>query len=57
MAVAQDNYPSKPFEFIAPAGPGGGWDTTIRMVQGCCKKKGLYLSPCPWLISQAEAEG
>ena len=26
------SYPSKPFEFIAPAGAGGGWDTTIRMV-------------------------
>ena len=26
------NYPSKPMEFIAPAGAGGGWDTTIRMV-------------------------
>ena len=26
------NYPSKNFELIAPAGPGGGWDTTIRMV-------------------------
>jgi putative tricarboxylic transport membrane protein len=26
------DYPTKPFEFIAPAGPGGGWDTTIRMV-------------------------
>ena len=27
-----EGYPNKPFEFIAPAGPGGGWDTTIRMV-------------------------
>ncbi len=25
------NYPSKPISFIAPAGAGGGWDTTIRM--------------------------
>lgn len=25
-------FPEKPFEFIAPAGAGGGWDTTIRMV-------------------------
>lgn len=24
-------YPSKNFECIAPAGPGGGWDTTMRM--------------------------
>jgi putative tricarboxylic transport membrane protein len=26
------NYPTKPFEFIAPAGAGGGWDLTIRTV-------------------------
>ncbi len=26
------NYPSKPMDFVAPAGAGGGWDTTIRMV-------------------------
>lgn len=26
------SYPSKNFECIAPAGPGGGWDTTMRMV-------------------------
>lgn len=25
-------YPSKNFECVAPAGPGGGWDTTMRMV-------------------------
>ncbi|MDR1916365.1 MAG: tripartite tricarboxylate transporter substrate binding protein [Synergistaceae bacterium] len=25
-------YPSKNFDCIAPAGPGGGWDTTIRMI-------------------------
>jgi putative tricarboxylic transport membrane protein len=25
-------FPSKNFECIAPAGPGGGWDTTMRMV-------------------------
>lgn len=24
-------FPSKNFECVAPAGPGGGWDTTIRM--------------------------
>lgn len=24
-------YPSKNFECVAPAGPGGGWDTTMRM--------------------------
>jgi putative tricarboxylic transport membrane protein len=26
------DYPTKNFDLIAPAGPGGGWDTTIRMV-------------------------
>ena len=31
-AFAADTFPSKPFEFLAPAGAGGGWDTTIRMV-------------------------
>jgi putative tricarboxylic transport membrane protein len=31
-AFAAAAYPSKNFECIAPAGPGGGWDTTMRMV-------------------------
>lgn len=26
------SYPSRNFDCIAPAGPGGGWDTTMRMV-------------------------
>jgi len=30
--AAQKAYPTKPFEFVAPSGAGGGWDTTIRMV-------------------------
>lgn len=30
-AFAAAEYPSKNFECVAPAGPGGGWDTTIRM--------------------------
>ena len=29
---APAKYPTKPMEFVAPAGAGGGWDTTIRMV-------------------------
>lgn len=29
---APATYPAKPFEFVAPSGAGGGWDTTIRMV-------------------------
>jgi putative tricarboxylic transport membrane protein len=31
-AFAAAAYPSKNFDCIAPAGPGGGWDTTMRMV-------------------------
>lgn len=30
--AAPAKYPSKTMDFIAPAGAGGGWDTTIRMV-------------------------
>lgn len=30
--ASASDYPCKNFELIAPAGPGGGWDTTIRMV-------------------------
>ncbi len=29
---APAKYPTKPMDFVAPAGAGGGWDTTIRMV-------------------------
>jgi len=29
---APAKYPTKPMDFSAPAGAGGGWDTTIRMV-------------------------
>ena len=32
FTAAAADYPSRPFEFLAPAGAGGGWDTTIRMV-------------------------
>lgn len=47
MAIAQQNYPSKPFEFIAPAGPGGGWDTTIRMVARVLQEEKLVPVPMP----------
>ncbi len=30
--ASASDYPSKNFDLVAPAGPGGGWDTTIRMV-------------------------
>lgn len=47
MAVAQQKYPNKPFEFIAPAGPGGGWDTTIRMVARVLQEEKLVPVPMP----------
>ena len=47
MAIAQQDYPSKPFEFIAPAGPGGGWDTTIRMVARVLQEEKLVPVPMP----------
>ena len=31
-ALAQDNFPSKPIQFIVPTGPGGGTDTVARLV-------------------------
>lgn len=40
-------YPSKPFECIAPAGPGGGWDTTMRMVTKVLLEKKLISTPMP----------
>lgn len=47
MAIAQQDYPRKPFEFIAPAGPGGGWDTTIRMVARVLGEEELVPVPMP----------
>ncbi|TYP55416.1 tripartite tricarboxylate transporter substrate binding protein [Thermosediminibacter litoriperuensis] len=41
------DYPTKPFEFVAPAGPGGGWDTTIRMVAKVLGETGLVNQPMP----------
>jgi len=36
---APSNYPTRPMEFIAPAGAGGGWDTTIRMVANALQQE------------------
>ena len=33
--------PSKPIEFIAPAGAGGGWDTTARTVAKVLEEEGI----------------
>lgn len=46
-AAAADNYPSKPFEFLAPAGAGGGWDTTIRLVGKTLGDLKLITQPMP----------
>ena len=46
-ASAADSYPSKPFEFIAPAGAGGGWDTTIRLVAKTLGELQLITQPMP----------
>lgn len=45
-AMAAD-YPSKPFEFLAPAGAGGGWDTTIRMVGKTLADLKIVTQPMP----------
>ncbi len=41
------DYPSETFEFIAPAGPGGGWDTTIRMVARVLEEQKIVSKPMP----------
>jgi putative tricarboxylic transport membrane protein len=38
-------YPSKALEFIAPAGPGGGWDTTARMTAKALADERLITVP------------
>ncbi|MCL6552147.1 MAG: tripartite tricarboxylate transporter substrate binding protein [Firmicutes bacterium] len=38
-------YPSKALEFIAPAGPGGGWDTTARMTAKALAEEKLITVP------------
>ncbi len=40
-------YPSKNFECIAPAGPGGGWDTTMRMAAKVLTEKGIIKKAMP----------
>ncbi len=45
-ATAAD-YPSKNFEVIAGAGPGSGWDTTIRMVVKELKEQNIVTTAMP----------
>lgn len=40
-------FPSRTFECIAPAGPGGGWDTTMRMVTKVLTEKGFVKQAMP----------
>lgn len=47
QAAPAPDYPKKPMEFIAPAGAGGGWDTTIRTVAKTLKDTNLVSVPMP----------
>ncbi|MGO2879495.1 MAG: tripartite tricarboxylate transporter substrate binding protein, partial [Halomonas sp.] len=38
---AQEWTPSKSVEFVAPANPGGGWDTLVRTVSRVIQQEGL----------------
>ena len=44
---APANYPTKPMEFVAPSGAGGGWDTTIRMVAKALQDEKIVPVPMP----------
>lgn len=41
------DYPTRPFEFIAPSGAGGGWDTTIRFTAKVLESQGIVTQPMP----------
>ena len=47
FTAAAADYPSRPFEFLAPAGAGGGWDTTIRMVGKTLADQKIITQPMP----------
>jgi putative tricarboxylic transport membrane protein len=44
-AFAQAPFPSGPIEIVAPASPGGGWDTTARVIQSVLQDQGLVKVP------------
>lgn len=46
-AAPEVKYPEKALEFIAPAGAGGGWDTTIRTVAKTLTDTKLVSVPMP----------
>lgn len=41
QAQADDWTPSRSIEFVAPANPGGGWDTLVRTVSRVLQQEGL----------------
>lgn len=41
------DYPTRPFEFIAPGGAGGGWDTAIRFTAKVLESQGIVTQPMP----------
>ena len=47
FTAAAADYPSRPFKFLAPAGAGGGWDTTIRMVGKTLADQKIITQPMP----------
>lgn len=44
---AAANYPSGNLDLVAPAGAGGGWDTTIRMLAKTLGDTGIVKAPMP----------
>lgn len=44
-APAQTAFPSGPIEIVVPASPGGGWDTTARVIQKVITDKKLVTVP------------
>lgn len=46
VAIAKE-YPTKPMEFVAPGGAGGGWDLTIRTVAKVLEDTKLVSVPMP----------
>ncbi|MBR6026135.1 MAG: tripartite tricarboxylate transporter substrate binding protein [Neisseriaceae bacterium] len=44
---AEVKYPSGNLDLVAPAGAGGGWDTTIRMVAKTLNDTGIVTAPMP----------
>ena len=43
--AAQAPFPSTTIEIIAPTSPGGGWDTTARVVQSVLQSEGIVKVP------------